>query len=628
MKNNNYNRSKAYFWRSYNRKAMWRVKSFLFMLPVLFLPAALPAQTADPILKFMGTDSVEEINPYDFERLEDMLTRPLQLNHVSESRLTDSGLLSAYQAASLADYRSRHGDVLSFTELAAVDGFGREFVGRLMPFVALDCNRLPGAAGSASISNDIAVRTSARLGTPVTYGLKYRIMAGETMSGGLSLSRTSDSPSYTPDAYSGHFSFHFRRRSAKILIGDFNARFGQGLALWNGMGFSGLTSASSFMKRPSGISASSSFTGGYAFRGVAGDVRLGHMKLSVMTALDHKKGTYSILPAANVSWFMKNGMVSLTHYADFAVPETAAAGAESPSGTSARIPDMKTSAGAAFTIRGVDIFAETAFDWVSVTPAALAGIVAPAGDDVRMAAMLRYYPSSFSPARSAAARSTTKCANEYAASLAADFSAGKWVTINGLSGFGASVRRHAGKASVDFAYFPEPKSKNADMKSLQVKAQAEWDFMIAEYLKASLRVSERVRTWGEPFRTDLRTDVSYMSEHFLANMRLNGLLSAGAGILGYIEGGYRMENLILYARTGLFRIDNWAARIYVYERDAPGSFNVPAYYGRGVWAAFTGNWRFARWGRMYIRAAMTSYPFMKEKKPGRAELKIQFVFRL
>ena len=99
--------------------------------------------------------------------------------------------------------------------------------------------------------------------------------------------------------------------------------------------------------------------------------------------------------------------------------------------------------------------------------------------------------------------------------------------------------------------------------------------------------------------------------------------------MNYLEGGYKRNNLSVYARQGFFFVDNWDDRIYVYERDAPGSFNVPAMYGRGLWTSLVMAWRFASVGRLYARASYTSYPFMPEekKKPGKAELKLQFVFR-
>ena len=81
-----------------------------------------------------------------------------------------------------------------------------------------------------------------------------------------------------------------------------------------------------------------------------------------------------------------------------------------------------------------------------------------------------------------------------------------------------------------------------------------------------------------------------------------------------MEAGYRQETVAVYLRYGVYRIDEWDDRIYVYERDAPGNFNVPAYYGRGMWGAAYLKWNFMKKGRLYLRCAI--------KKPGNAELKL------
>ena len=114
-----------------------------------------------------------------------------------------------------------------------------------------------------------------------------------------------------------------------------------------------------------------------------------------------------------------------------------------------------------------------------------------------------------------------------------------------------------------------------------------------------------------------------------AALRVNALKCADVAVLGYMEGGYTCSSLSAYLRAGCFRVDDWDDRIYVYERDAPDSFNVPAYYGRGMWTAFNIIWKPARWCSIYLRASWTSYLFMQKarRKPGRAELKLQTVFR-
>ena len=197
--------------------------------------------------------------------------------------------------------------------------------------------------------------------------------------------------------------------------------------------------------------------------------------------------------------------------------------------------------------------------------------------------------------------------------------------MSGMQGFGSSVRRCTGVLALDAAYFPIPKSAESS-RSIQLKVQAEWKIMLSGSFRADLRLVERFRTWGDMFRTDIRADLRWFFGKWNAVLRLNALKCSGWGLLGYAEGGYVSGSLSLYGRMGAFRIDDWDDRIYVYERNAPGTFSVPAYYGRGVWAAFTAGWKYARWGKLYARAAVITYPFMIQKKPGKAELKLQCMF--
>ena len=564
------------------------------------------------IMNFAGVASEEELDEHLVEHLERFLSSPLRINQQSLAVIKKSGLFTHYQMASLEDYRLCHGDVMSLTELAAIDGFGQDFTRWITPFISLESSGYPDNQRNALVSQEINVRGSLRHNESLknNYSLKYHIEAGERLSAHFALSKSLDSR--VPDSYSGHIVWHFKRRSAFITVGDFNARFGQGLTLWNGLALSGTARPSGYLRRSTSLSPSSSFTGAYSFRGIAGEMTFNRLRISVMTAVsdfDPSVRAYGIMPAVNVSLLCRNGKIGITHFADFRVKDDRC-----------NIPDMKTSFDIGYTVKGSDLFAETAYDWVSASAAALCGVVFPVGDDIRMASMLRLYPSGFNPSYSGAARSLTKCSNEYGVSVSGEFTCGQWMKINGMEGFGSSIRRLSGFVSLDGAYLPMAKEGND--QSLQIKALAEIRTIVSPSFSLKVRLSERYRTWDVPFRTDLRLDLSYFTEMHTVNLRLNALKCKGYGLLSYIEYGLKNRSFNAFIRQGFFRIDNWDDRIYAYERDAPGSFNVPAFYGRGLWTAATGCWKFARWGRAYFRAAYTTYPFMKEKKSGRAELKI------
>ena len=586
----------------------------------------------DVILEFLGTSDPETVDPEEAERLSSYLSRPLPLNLVSLNRLRSSGLLTPYQAASLHDYRSRHGAVLSLTELASVDGFGEDFVSLLSPFISLYDDAAPGSRplDGKSVNVDIASRSGIRKdsGTDLplwNYGFKARVSAWDGFSASFSASRPYASSGWKPDTFSGYLRWEFRKMPAQVVLGDFNARFGQGLALWNGMSMSGVSSVSAISKSPAGISQSWSYTGSTSYTGIAADLTFGKFTLSALASLPGIKNTDSyaarpsLMPAVNLAWNNMNGHYSITHWLTL-------------SGTSElfpdSIPDMKTSMDFSSCLDGIDLFGELAYDWVNSVPAAIAGVRLPVNDNLKMASVIRYYPPDYSPSGSGSLKTGTETTNEYAVTFLGEFSAGERLRLKGRTGFGSEVNRHTGRFSIDAAYFPVPKS-DASM-SMQIRPFVDYEVLLSDQLCLNVRISERIRTWGRKFRTDIRTEFSWLHGNFSLNTRLNALKCNGLGLLTYVEGHYKDSSKAFSLRQGLFMIDEWDDRIYVYERDAPGSFTVPAMYGRGLWTSVTFSVRFARKFRLYLRGYLTTYPLMdkENKKPGKAELKVQLQYSL
>lgn len=543
-------------------------KLIMAVLAAFMLCGGLAAQEADGIeavMRFLGVDSPEELDSSEVERLEDFLERPLRVNMVPQSRLVASGLLSPYQAASLEDYRSRHGNVMSYTELAAVDGFGPEAVRKLKPFISLECTEVH--ADAMPIRHDLSVKTAYKAtGMPVesswNYGLKYRLKA-DKLTASIGSSRSYSAKTPWPEYYTGSLSYDFRKVS--VVIGDFNARFGQGLALWSGAFMTSLSSPDAFMKKPSGISPTWSFTGSSALTGVAAETALGPFRVTALMAVSGA--------AANLTYLTRYGHASMTY-----------------SGS-------KASVDGTFCVRGVNIYSEAVYDFASGLPAAVCGTQFNASEKVRLASLARYCPG-----------------DQYQAAFSGAFK------TSGLES--------EGTFSVDAICYPLGKVKG-QTHSIQVKALANWECALSPSLKLKFRLSERFRTWGNRFRTDLRADLSYMSGPWVMNMRLNALRSVNTGFVSYLEEGRKTSDMSIYLRQGIFFVDHWDDRIYVYERDAPGSFNVPAMYGRGWFASAVASAHVTGSIRLYARASYVGYHFMEheKRKPGKAELKFQIVFR-
>lgn len=145
----------------------------------------------------------------------------------------------------------------------------------------------------------------------------------------------------------------------------------------------------------------------------------------------------------------------------------------------------------------------------------------------------------------------------------------------------------------------------------------------------SVRISTRFKPQDKaPWRTDLRADFDAAHGVWLSHLRFNCLWCKDFACAGYLEGGFRNGKYAVYARGTVFFVDNWDDRIYVYERDAPGSFNVPALYGRGFAASLVAALKFSRRHTLHARAGITCYPWMPAPKPSRLEVKLQYTLRI
>lgn len=531
----------------------------------------------DDVMRFLGSDDLRELDEEEVEKLELLLDDPARINMLSEQELRSCGIFTPYQSAVIRDYIDRHGPIRSLLELSMLDGMGESFVEKAAPFISLKVQDV----GSSGICHELAARSGFKWqemdGGDVNYGIKYRIKAGGRLTGTVASSRPYGSSSWAPSAFSGSLAWKSARIPMRVVAGDFNARFGQGLTLWSNSFLTTLTTPDSFMKRPSGITQPWSFTGSSALTGVAAEVGLGRWQFSALTAFPGLKeagsGKLQFMPALNLAWYGRNGQVSLTNVLSV------------PFARSSSQTNLKTGVDAAFCIRGVNVFGELSYDWIAAAPSMLAGTRFRIGESTDMAVLARAF-------------------------------------IKDQYGVACSGMHSVGTAAVCWTV-----DYISNINGHQIKGRITCEKDFNDMWKLKVRVTERFRTWGLPLRTDVRADVVYTGTNWIASMRLNMLDCDKTGVLSYVEAGRKGERLTAYLRQGIFFIDDWDDRIYVYERDAPGAFNVPAMYGRGLWTSMTASARLSPDLRIYVRTSYVCYPFMEKKKPGKAELKLQLQWR-
>ena len=564
------------------------MRRMIFLISCLILTCYPISAQDNEDIKFIAkllTVDPEELEEDEVERLSALLKRPVLLNIASQDELNSCGIFTRFQVASLMDYRKRSGPCLSFMELSALNGFGEDFVTKIKPFVSLES--LPDLSGrnSQEFTERISWRYTPGLGR-YGYASRYKIKVGEFITASVACNRSLDAGKVAPDAVCASAEVRFKKMPASLVIGDFNARFGQGLAMWTGSNFTSLNTPSSFMKRNFGATPTSSFTGNNVMTGLAGEYNFDRWSLTILAAMPGIKSIKAkpekvrFLPACNLTYGWKNGQTGLTHYLEFAGLASAL-----------YIPNMKTSFDYSMCVQGVDTFSEIMYDWVKQQISLIAGVVSPVGDGGSVAAMFRALDS------------------EYA-----------------LSASGSLIKKSfTGSVASDVTLYTVRKDKTQNRR-LQFKFHTQWQYNMTDCWQLNVRLTERIRSWGQMLRTDLRTDLTWKSEMYSLSYRFNVLQSKDQAWLTYLEGGVKREKLSAYFRQGFFVVDNWDDRIYVYERDVPGAYNSPAFYGRGMWTSFIISLKTSQRCKLYFRTGITTYPFMEEEKPGKAELRFQSVF--
>ena len=90
------------------------MKNFILLLALSAMLSAPDFESA--VLFLSGASSIEELDESTLQHYRDLSFHPIDLNAAGRSRLLASGLLNAFQVASLIDCRERSGDILSYTE--------------------------------------------------------------------------------------------------------------------------------------------------------------------------------------------------------------------------------------------------------------------------------------------------------------------------------------------------------------------------------------------------------------------------------------------------------------------------------------------------------------------------------
>ncbi len=323
------------------------------LLLLLGLLVAVPRATAQPVPDTLQSDSAEAYDSIERvldERISDtqtsnrtaeVLTRlasnPLDVNRASASDLTTIPLLSPTIARRIVRHRRNEGAFSSVEALTAVDGLDASRLRSIRPYVTVTAPSGQDAAPSRSypsppsfetmLSNlDLEViqrvtrdldlgrgyetdtsRTTfegspERLTTRLRLGYERRLQLALTLDKdpGEPLRWTPQTNTYGFDHLAGNVTLRDWGRLKTLVIGDFAAQFGQGVALWQGMSFGkGRDPVSPLVRSGRGLVPFQSTTENRFFRGAAATVAVTpDLSVSGFVSRRHRDATIDSTAAA------------------------------------------------------------------------------------------------------------------------------------------------------------------------------------------------------------------------------------------------------------------------------------------------------------------------------------------
>ena len=568
-----------------------------------------------------GTKDPEEMGLYFL----DLMRKPMDLNTAGRERLSEFPLLTPFMVESLMDYREEYGYVTSYAELSLVDGFDSLKVERMIPFVTIGnpllqqnvSGRPPEVSNSVILRSRISLKRSGEdmYGSPFYRYLRYGIEVGDVARAGVTAESDPGEKGF-PDFASVFLEISGIPLSAdgrfgisRIVAGDYSMRFGQGLALWTGFSMNSLSQPSSVIRNNPGVrSYTSSGESGF-FRGGAATLKLfGKIGMTVFVSSRYRDGriegdSFVTMPedgmhdsdrAIEAKWQLKEtaGGVNVSMAGkSFRMGITALAyGFDKKDGRKKSYyndhisydgTQFNLAADFVVSVMGSRIFGEVAVDR-GLHLAAIAGAVYPVSSEWEFSVSGRYYDYRY-VAMYSGAYCNSSCNNEAGGTVVLRYAPGRNLLFT---------------AGAAYTYYPHHRFGVRGPSDV-LKVSAECDWSLSEHHNLHFRTSYSADNGKESSVFRLRGEYTFSLNPALSLIsRLEtSLLPGDWGMLAYAELRYAglSGKLRCAVRASCFSAEEWASRIYCYEMGIPGTFSVPAYYGKGTGLYAVVTYKPVRW---------------------------------
>ena len=315
------------------RNVIWM---FILLLAIPFTRVHAQADIDPDIAQVLGylESSLQETS--NFEELIDRLTQykahPLNINKATETELQALWVLSPLQIHALQAHLLANGPIIDLLELQSIDNFDSQTIRLLRPFVQLGfSNPFSGKKlGSFFLgTHDLLVRyrqdlqkeqgylpgdssQNRFLGGPQHFLLRYRYASGKNLLVAIQAEKDPGETFFRKnqplgfDFVSGHVELKQVGPFKKVVLGDYNLQFGEGLSLWSGIGFGKSSLLSSIAKQEIGLRSYSSVNEGFFFRGLATQIAV--KRVQIIPFYSNRNLDASVQDSASISSVNLSGL--------------------------------------------------------------------------------------------------------------------------------------------------------------------------------------------------------------------------------------------------------------------------------------------------------------------------------
>ena len=626
----------------------------LFNLPLIGQEILLPASLENIIEEIASSLEDETDLSIILEDLYYLLENPLDLNRASASDLSRIWILDEFAINRLIDYLQKSGPIRTIYELVYVEGFDPDLISKIAPFITIGNETITPVLSARNVLKygrnrlytrvqhvmeqqkgfypitDSALVTSPNsryLGSPLKLYTRYQFDYRNQVQWGITAEKDAGeelfrgSNPYGYDFYSAHLYLRNIGKLRRLAIGDYHARFGQGLILWPGFSQGKTNIIHQIRRNQSGLVRYASTDENLFMRGAGATISLSkHSEVSVFlsgkkvdaTVLSRDPETNEVLSVSSLQTSGLHATTSQTEQKNI-LGETIAGGNltirgnllkigftalyyryDAPLQPAERAYNQFVFRGNENLNAGVDyqlvtgnltLFGEGAMS-KNKGKAILSGFLMNAGPRISLAGLFRLYARDYQAYFSNAFGESSNTMNEkgfYTGFVFLPFP--RWK----ISGF------------IDIYQFPWLRY-NAYAPGFGWDYTLQTDYNPVAGTSMYFRIRQKTKPYNQPASEPLvrvTGDVTTRNFRYQINYRILSFLelrnrvemnsyqkeenAIEEGFLIYQDVMLRFRNapLSISMRFALFDTDSYNSRIYAYENDILYAFSIPAYYDEG-----------------------------------------------